>query len=144
MYEESIRVPMLVRCPPLVAAGTVINELALTVDLAPTLLDVAGTYIPEVMQGGSWLPLFAGDPSGWRQAFLYEYFQEGWVPGIPSIQGVRTPDWKLIRYPEVTDDVDELYNVQTDSLELVNRILDPTAADTLADLQVELDRLKPT
>ncbi|MBI5509607.1 MAG: sulfatase [Deltaproteobacteria bacterium] len=143
MYEESIRIPMLVRFPPLVPAGARLDAMALTIDLAPTLLELAGAPIPEVMQGASWLPLFAGDDGGWRQAFLYEYFPEGWVPGIARIQGVRTSDWKLIRYPDVTDDTDELYDLENDPFELVNLIGDPAHAAVLAGLDAELARLRP-
>ena len=143
MYEESIRVPLLLRFPPLVDPGTIISATALTIDLAPTLLDLAGAAIPDVMQGASWLPLLSGDASAWRPAFLYEYFPEPWLPGIPRIQGVRTPDWKLMRYPEIADDVDELYDLTSDSLELNNLITDPAYADILAELTTLLDRLKP-
>ena len=141
MYEESLRVPLLVRYPRVFSPGSSIPGMALNIDLAPTFLALAGVNQPASMAGESLLPLGAGMPSTWRKSFLYEYWMEGWLPGIPSMRGVRTESTKLIRYPDVVGDVDELYDLANDPLELDNRIQDPAYAQTLAALDAELLRL---
>lgn len=76
-FEESIQVPMLMRYPPLIQAGTISSKFVLSLDIAPTILDVAGVDVPEVFQGRSLLPLFK-DPAGadWWNTFYAEYFLE--------------------------------------------------------------------
>jgi N-acetylglucosamine-6-sulfatase len=141
-YEESMRVPLLFRFPPLVAAGSVRQEMALNIDVAPTLLALAGASIPSEMQGRSLVPLLAGNKTNWRESFLYEYFQEPQYPSMPTILAVRTDHWKLVTYPDLSDDIDELYDLRTDPRERHNLVLDPAHADTLGKLRLELERLK--
>src|SRR6185295_8311075 len=77
LYEESLRVPMLVRYPRLISQHTPRDELALNIDIAPTILDLAGVTVPPEMQGRSWRPLFSGSSvTNWRQSFLAEYILE--------------------------------------------------------------------
>jgi N-acetylglucosamine-6-sulfatase len=73
------------------------------------------------MQGLSLWPLLAGSATSWRTELLYEYFQE-YGPGVPSILGVRSERWKYVTYPELTDDIGELYDLREDPLELRNLI----------------------
>lgn len=141
MYEASIRVPYLVRYPPLVEPGTVRPELVLNIDLAPTFIDLAGGEVPAAMQGRSWRPLLEGRPDGWRTSFLYEYFQEAWVPGLPTLLGVRTDDWKLCTTPDL-DDIPELYDLANDPYEMINVAMDPAYAAKREELEAELERLK--
>src|SRR3546814_3156269 len=76
MYEPAIRVPMLLRWPGGLAAGRVdTRHFALNIDVAPTMLDLAGSAVPAAMQGASWRPLLAQDASQWRKDFLYEYYE---------------------------------------------------------------------
>ncbi len=140
MYEESIRIPFLVRYPPLVKPGTVIPEIALNIDLAPTLLDLAGVKAPDTVQGRSLRPLLAGQHVQWRHSFLYEYFQEAWLAGIPTMLGVRTESWKYVRYPEIQD-LDEMYDLANDPIEMHNLAQDPAHQAKLRELRAELDRL---
>jgi N-acetylglucosamine-6-sulfatase len=144
MYEESLRVPLLIRYPEVFSSASTVTGMALNIDIAPTLLDLAGISRPATMQGESLLPLGAGLPSTWRKSFLYEYWMEDWLPGIPSIRGVRTENAKLIRYPDVVGDTDELYDLAKDPLELTNRISDPAYAQTVSELDAELSRLSAT
>jgi arylsulfatase A-like enzyme len=144
MYEESIRVPLLVRYPYVFSPASHVAGMALNIDIGPTFLALAGVEKPVTMQGTSLVPLAAGVPSTWRKSFLYEYWMEGWMPGIPSIRGVRTDKVKLIRYPDVVGDTDELYDIARDPLELTNRIQDPAYAQTVAELDAELSRLSGT
>jgi N-acetylglucosamine-6-sulfatase len=133
MYEESIRIPLLVRYPRLARAGTVVSQMVLNQDLAPTLLDIAGTApLPDVT-GRSFAPLFTGATSGWRSAFVYEYNYEKQFPYTPNVRGVRTDRWKLIRYPNGDGSPDrftaELYDLQADPYEQRNLISDPAHAE---------------
>src|SRR5439155_4213187 len=114
-YEESIRFPLLIRYPRLTKAGALVDEMALNIDLAPSLLDLAGVPIPADMQGRSWRPLLEGKSDGWRQSFFYEYFFESNHPETPTINGVRTTDAKLVKYPDHPEWV-ELYDLKRDPL----------------------------
>ena len=75
-YEESIRVPFFARDPPLVRPGTSVDRLVLNVDLAPTLLELAGVEVPEAMQGRSLVPLLEDREAEWRTSFVYENYYE--------------------------------------------------------------------
>ena len=140
-YEESIRIPLLVRYPRLgeAARGKVVDALALNIDLAPTLLDLAGVPIPPSMQGRSWRPLLTGAaPSDWRTAFFYEYFYERPF-AVPTVLAVRTTTAKLIRYPG-HDDWTELFDLTRDPYETRNLIADPAARDLRHEMEAEFDR----
>ena len=142
MYEESIRVPLVIRYPKGVQAGTKNTRLVSSLDLAPTLLEIAGQPVPETMLGSSLLPLFVNPGAPWRDRFLYEYFQERPEagPAVPNILGVRTERYKYAHYPDLPDDVDELYDLETDPFELRNLIADPAYAVTLGELQGSLQQ----
>lgn len=142
MYEESIRVPLVVRYPKGVQAGLKSSRLVSTLDLAPTLLEIAGQAVPETMMGTSLLPLFADGAAPWRDKLLYEYFQERPEagPAVPNILGVRTERYKYVHYPDLPDDLGELYDLLTDPYELRNLIADPDYAATLSELQGNLQQ----
>ena len=152
MYEDSIRVPHLVHYPRLVRPGTIFDQMVLNIDLAPTLLDFAGVDIPAAMQGRSWRPALEGrDPQG-RADWLYEYNWEKNYPWDPTQYGVRGRRFKYIRYPDVgnTDPdypmpgalpAEELYDLQTDPLEMRNLAADSAASATLAQMRDTLRRL---
>lgn len=140
MYEESIRIPLLVRFPGVAEVGATPDEMVLNIDVAPTLLDLAGISPPDVMQGMSFRPLLEGQRVDWRDSWLYEYFQEGWLPGIPTMFGVRTERWKYITCPEI-EDIDELYDLRRDPHEMTNLAQDPEHAEQLAEMREELQRL---
>jgi len=140
MYEESLRIPMVMRYPALLEPGCSIDQMMLNIDVAPTLLDLAGATAPDTMQGMSIAPILAGRDIAWRQSFLYEYFQEGWLPGIPTMFGVRTESWKYITYPKI-DDLDEMYDLSADPLEMTNLAVDPKHDAKKKQLEGELERL---
>lgn len=139
-YEASIRVPFLMRYPARVAPGTTIEALTLNVDVAPTLLELAGAEPLERVHGQSFVPLLHDARAPWRSSFLAEYFLEKVVPRAPAWQAVRTTRWKYIRYTEL-EGMDELYDLQTDPHEMHNRIADPAAQAVLAEMKTELERL---
>jgi arylsulfatase A-like enzyme len=140
-YDESLRIPLLVRWPKLPGRGRKVDQLALNLDLAPTFLDLAGVKIPAQMQGRSWRPLLEGEAGGvanWRTAFFYEYFFERGY-SIPTVLAVRTDNAKLIKYPG-HDEWTELFNLAADPYETKNLVRDPAQKDLLAAMQKEFDR----
>jgi len=140
-YEESIRIPLLVRYPKRVKAGKVLDAPVLNVDLAPTLLELAGAPPLARGHGRSFAALLGGGRAAWRTSFLAEYFAEPQFPRIPSWQAVRGERWKYIHYTEL-DGMDELYDLKADPGELQNRIGDPAAAAALRAMKEELERLR--
>jgi arylsulfatase A-like enzyme len=128
-YEESMRIPLLMRYPKLIKPGTVSDALVLNIDYAPTILDLAGVHVPPPMQGKSLMPLFAKDQPDFRKAFFYEYFfEKGFT--TPTMTAVRTPTMKLIKYPN-HDEWTELYDLATDPYELHNLAQDPSKAELM-------------
>jgi arylsulfatase A-like enzyme len=140
MYEPSMRIPLLVRYPKLIKPGTVINEMVLNIDLAPTLLELAGIEVPAAMQGRSMVRLVQGGETRWREAFLYEYLRE--EPYMyPTVYGVRTPRLAYMHYPELQGQ-DELYDLVADAQEIKNVIQDPARAEDLEQAKRLLDKLE--
>jgi N-acetylglucosamine-6-sulfatase len=146
-YEEGIRVPLLVRYRPKFPPGSVVDQIALSVDLAPTLIALAGAKPEQQMDGRSSLPLLAGESAAdWRSSFLIEYNTDTVFPRVLDMgyKALRTRRWKYIRYNEL-DDMDEMYDLQNDPYEMRNLIREPAHQATLKRLQTELERmLKPT
>ncbi len=135
MHEESIRTPLLVWDPrlPKEAKGTAREEMALNIDIAPTILDFAGIDIPRSMQGKSLLPLVRGEKVNWRQEWFYEHLFEH--ARIPKSEGVRTARWKYIRYIESEPVYEELYDLSQDPAELRNLA-------ALAESRAQLEELR--
>ena len=119
-HEASIRVPLLVYDPRLPTAerGSSRLQMALNIDVAPTLLELGGLAPSASMQGKSVLPLVRGEETEWRRDFFYEHSFEH--PRIPKTEGVRTESWKYIRYVETDPVIEELYDLRTDPQELEN------------------------
>jgi len=141
MYEESIRIPLLMRYPAMVRPGTLIHEMALNIDLCPTFLQFAGVRVPEGVQGESLAPVLNGDAGEWRREFFYNYDLETAYPNKPACQGVRTERWKYIVYPE-RDDIDELFDLREDPYETRNLAGDPRHASLLSEMRRRLELQK--
>ncbi|WP_414664801.1 sulfatase-like hydrolase/transferase [Horticoccus sp. 23ND18S-11] len=141
-YEESIRLPLLVRYPPRVKAGTEPSGMALTTDLAPTILELAGAPALADIDGRSLLPLFTRTPADWRKSFLIEYTSDIVFPRMLKMgyDAVRTERYKYIRYRELKD-MNELYDLQEDPFELSNLISSPPAAGVRQQMEAELNRI---
>lgn len=142
-YEESARVPLSVRWPAGVSSGSCSEELALSVDIAPTILELAGAGTIPGLHGRSLVPLLRGTaPSAWRRAVLIECFSDSVWPRMVRMgyKAVRTPRWKLIRYTDL-DGMDELYDLETDPFETRNRIGAPGLGHLTKSLEAELDCL---
>jgi arylsulfatase A-like enzyme len=122
MYEESQRMPFIVRYPKSIKAGSVSQALCMNVDFAPTFLDMTGIDVPQDMQGVSLKPVLTNSgktPSDWRKAVYYHFYE---YPGEHSVKrhyGIRTQDFKLIRF---YNDIDEweMYDLRKDPKEMVN------------------------
>jgi arylsulfatase A-like enzyme len=139
-YDESMRIPLIVRWPKLSARGETRDQMVLNIDLAPTMLDLAGVPIPPSVQGASWRPLLEGkDDPNWRHAFFYEYFYENPYGFAPYTLAVRTDAAKLIKYPG-HDDWTELFNLKNDPFEMKNLFKDPTSGELRSQMLGEFDR----
>jgi arylsulfatase A-like enzyme len=135
MHEESIRVPLIIHDPrPGALRGAVLPELALNIDIAPTLLDLAGVASHPPMQGRSLVPLLRGGTSTWRRDFFYEhrYRHNGW---IPATEGVRGERWKYTRYIDETPVCEELFDLSGDRLEEENLAACPAHAARLGQMR---------
>lgn len=141
MYEESLRMPLIVRWPGQVPAGLRRDELVQNLDLAQTFLDAAGVEQPQDMQGQSLVPLLLNkDQQPWRDSIYYHFYENPGWSFVPRHYGVRTARYKLIHYYRI--DQSELFDLQEDPDELDNRFDDPALAAVQAELQLELDRLR--
>jgi len=140
-YEESIRIPMAMRYPKLIKPGTKFDQLILNVDMAPTMLELAGVKAPAEVQGTSVLPVIKGTARNWRTSFLSEYFMEATAPRVPNWQAVRDGEWKYIHYTDLQG-MDELYNLKTDPYEMKNLIHD--APKVAPAMKKELERFNQT
>jgi N-acetylglucosamine-6-sulfatase len=141
-YEESIRIPIVMRYPPMIKSGATPDAFALAIDFAPTFVELAGGNIPAQYQGRSLLPLMKGEtPADWRKAVLVEYFSDTVFPRVRKMgyQEVRDKRWKLIHYTDQPA-FDELYDLERDPYELKNVIGDQTAAGALATMQKKLQQ----
>ena len=134
MYEESIRVPMLVRYPRMFRKGLALDELVLNIDLAPTLLDLAGLKVPAAMQGASWKELASGrKPAAWRQSFFAQYYKE--LGEVPTCFALRTTTHKLVKYPNLPE-LTEVFDLTADPYEIKNLASD-TALTAKLDSELE-------
>ncbi len=139
-YEPSVRVPLLMRYPKLIAAGSERNQNVLNIDIAPTLLDMAGVKPPTPMHGTSLLPVFQSADAPLRDTFLCEYFLEKCVPRVPDWQSVHHGNWKYIHYPTLSG-MDELYDLSSDPKEEKNVIAEASNRQLLDQMKQELTQL---
>jgi arylsulfatase A-like enzyme len=155
MYEQSLRMPLLVRCPREVVAGSVCDALVVNVDFAQTLLDLAGVPAHPRMQGRSLRPLLRGErPADWRRSVYYRYWQHlDQQHRVAAHYGVRTARHKLVCYygaglgqPGASDEVTpvewELFDLERDPAELRSVYHDPEYAQVRAELTTELARVQ--
>jgi N-acetylglucosamine-6-sulfatase len=143
-YENSMRIPMLIRYPKTIKPGTIINENALNIDLAPTILELAGIDTPTYMQGASMVPLFnsSSEKTNWRKSFMFEYYVDDAYPYAgPNMLAIRSDTFKLID-AFLENDIDELYDLKKDPGEMNNLINDPLYEKIEQQLRSELDGLK--
>jgi len=141
MYEESLRMPLVVRWPGVTKPGSENRDLVQNLDFAETFLDIAGAPIPGDMQGKSLVPLLKGQtPDDWRKSIYYQYYE---FPGWHDVRrhyGVRTDRYKLIHYYNIGEW--ELFDLAKDPDELKSVYDDPGYAEVVAELKAELARLR--
>ena len=122
MYEECQRMPLIVRYPKAIKAGSVSSALCMNVDFAPTFLDFAGVEIPSDIQGESLKRVLENGgktPEDWRKAVYYHYYEYPAEHSVKRHYGIRTNDFKLIHF---YNDIDqwEMYDVKKDPKEMKN------------------------
>jgi uncharacterized sulfatase len=141
MYEESFRMPLLMRYPGHIQAGKATDALSQNIDFAETLLDFAGVEIPPDMQGNSLMPVIEGEiPENWRTALYYHYYEYPAFHMVKRHYGIATGRYKLIHF---YNDIDawELYDLQADPMEMNNLIDDPDYDEVEASLHKQLHAL---
>jgi len=140
-YEETIRVPLIMRYPPLFRAGSTISPIVISLDLGPTLLELGQAPIPSNLDGRSILPLLREETRKLHDSFLIEHSSDQVFPRVANMGyiAIRTDRWKYIQYRDLKG-MDELYDLSADPYELKNLIHDPTHTETLSTLQAELRR----
>ena len=148
MDEESLRIPLVVRYPNGIKAGSITNAYSLNVDYAPTILDYAGVSIPSDMQGHSLRPILEGKrPKGWRKAIYYHYYEhpDFQFQDVPPHYGVRDDRYKLIHYYKtrgIDDDAWELLDMKKDPQELTNVYENSKYKGVVKRLKKKLNRLR--
>ena len=143
-YDEALRVPFFIRYPKLIAPGSNRDELILNIDVAPTLLDLAGVESVIPMHGESLVPLLQDTNANWRKAFLAEYYHEKVAAKTPTWKAVRTDRWKYIHYliADTQGDpfgYDELYDLEADPNELKNLVNHPEQKTRLTEMKAQLN-----
>ncbi len=154
MYEESLRMPFVIRWPAVIQPGSVADAMTLNVDFAPLFLDAAGVEVPADMQGRSFLPVLRGEtPTDWRDAMYYRYWMHKSHHNVYAHYGVRTHRYKLIYFynaalgqPDAVDETYEpeweLFDLERDPYELCSVYNDPAYADVRRELTDLLHRLQ--
>ncbi|WP_241676448.1 sulfatase family protein [Bremerella volcania] len=139
MFEESLRMPLIIRWPGLTHPNSTAEELVQNIDYAPTFLEMAGLEIPEEIQGRSLVPILKGKPTEWRESLYYAYYELG-EHAVPQHFGVRTKRYKLIHFP-VTEEWN-LFDLQSDPNEMISIYDDPAAQPIRDSLTKEYYRLR--
>ncbi len=141
-HDVSIRIPLIIVDPrqPKSRSGARQSEMALNIDMAPTMLAAAGVAVPQRMQGVDLCPVVAGETSDVRKEFFYEHHFAH--PRIPKSEGVRTERWKYMRFTEAEPLYEELYDLAADPLEATNLATTPEHAATLAEMRTKWHSLR--
>jgi arylsulfatase A-like enzyme len=143
MYEESLRMPLLIRWPGVTQPGTVSDAPVSNLDFAETFLQIAGLSVPADMQGQSLVPVLkenGATPADWRKSLYYHYYEYPAVHMVNKHEGVRTSRYKLINFYELGEW--ELYDLEKDPHEMHSVYADPAYAETVKELKAELARLR--
>ncbi|MBT2246920.1 sulfatase [Sphingobium sp. BHU LFT2] len=139
-YEESMRIPMIARCPSLFPAGSTVEAVVANIDIAPTMLAAAGLEAPDHMAGSDFLPLARDPKAPWRNEFLYEYYWERNFPQTPTVHALREDRYKYIHFHGIWD-LDELYDLAADPHENNNLLAQPGHEDLAQRLSGNLFRI---
>ncbi len=141
MYEESYRMPFIVRWPGKIKPGSINEDLVSNLDFAETFLSIAGVPVPDDMQGKNLIPLFEGKtPDNWRKSLYYHYYEYPAVHMVRRHEGVRTAKLKLINFYDIKEW--ELYDLAADPREMHSLYADPSRAADVTLLKAELSKLR--
>ena len=142
MYEESIRMPFLIKYPGMIKPKTVNTDIITNIDFAPTLLEIAGVDSPNSIQGKSFFKnLLRKKSRNWRQSMYYHYYEYPFYHHVQPHYGIRNERYKLIHfYYDI--DVWELYDLKKDPSEINNIISSKEHQELIKDLKTELYNLK--
>lgn len=141
MYEEAMRTPLLIRYPKEIKPKTQTRRLTQNLDMAPTLLDVAGIPVPADMQGESLRKIWLHADEAWREAIYYHYYEKGF--GASPHYGIRTDRYKLIHFYDVVD-AWEFYDLKADPHEMQNVYTNPEYAQIIQEMKDKLTALQQT
>jgi arylsulfatase A-like enzyme len=143
IFEESMRTPFVVRWPGVTQPRQACPEIVSNIDFAQTFLEAAGVSAPPEMQGASLVPILKGQtPADWRKSFYYHYYEYPVPHRVRPHEGVVTDRYKLVRIYKPEEPYWELYDRQTDPLEMKSVYNDPSYAETITTLKAELARLR--
>lgn len=139
-YEEAIRIPLLMRYPVVIKAEARLSQMVQSIDLAPTLLEMAGEIPGKHIEGRSLVPILNGTATSWRNSILIEYYSDTVFPRVFKMgyKAIRTGRYKYIHYLDL-DGMDELYDLQADPFELQNQINNAEFSHTLDSLKAKLN-----
>lgn len=141
MYDESLKMPLIVKWPGITKAGSRNTDLVQNLDYAETFLEIAGAGIPTAMQGRSLVPLLKGStPNDWRDSIYYHYFEYPSYHMVPGHIGIRTDRYKLIRFYQF--DEWEFYDLKADPDEVTNLYGSKAHSKTIAQLKGDLEKLR--
>lgn len=142
IYEESLRMPFLVRYPRKIKAGTKNADIITNIDFAPTLLDAAGITKPEEIQGNSFFHNLQGQtPVDWQKSMYYHYYEFPFWHHVQPHYGIRNKRYKLIHF-YYNVDIWEFYDLENDPDELNNQVDNPEFSETIAQMRQELEQLQ--
>lgn len=133
MFEESLKMPFLIRWPGVIKPGTTNKALIQNIDYAPTFLEIAGTEIPTAIQGKSLVPVFKNQTKDWRESIYYAYWENPGIHNVPRHDGVRTDRYKLFFLPQSNEW--QLFDLVKDPQEMKSVHNDPAYADILVDMK---------
>lgn len=141
IYEESLRMPFLVKYPKVVKSGSVNEDIITNIDFAPTLLELAGIKTDEKMQGDSFVSILKGNtPKDWQQSMYYHYYEFPYWHHVQPHYGIRTQKYTLAHF-YYNIDVWELYDLEKDPKQLNNIINDPQYTNVISQLKLQLKKL---
>lgn len=141
IYEESIRMPFMVKYPKLVKAGSVNEDIITNIDFAPTLLDLANIKTEQKMQGQSFKSILKGKtPADWQKGMYYHYYEFPYWHHVQPHYGIRTQKYTLAHF-YYNIDIWELYDLEKDPTQINNIIADPQYANVVTDLKAQLKAL---
>ena len=141
MYEESLKMPFILKWPGVTKPGSKTTKMVQNLDYAETFLDIAGATIPDDMQGLSLVPLLKGEnPKDWRKSIYYHYYEYPSVHMVPRHNGIRTNRYKLMHFYQF--DEWEFYDLKSDPDEYNNLYNNPEYQSLVKRMKNQLNQLE--